>query len=150
MYHTIPKHHYNNQHLSHFQWQLPGSFEFYRSVFGGEFSFISNFGKMPAQEGYKMSEKDKDKIMHVTLPISEETALMGSDTSEHYKKVSLGDNFSISIHTDLKEEADELFAALPQNGKLTMPMENTFWGSYFGMLNDQFEITWIISYETPS
>lgn len=124
------------------------AFEFYRSVFGGEFSFISTFGEMPTQEGYKMSENDTHKIMHVTLPISKETALMGSDTSEHYKKATFGDNFSISIHTDTKEEADRLFKALSENGEKTMPMDNTFWGSYFGMLKDQFSIHWMVSFET--
>ncbi|WP_158856461.1 VOC family protein [Lunatibacter salilacus] len=121
------------------------AFEFYRSVFGGEFSFISTFGDMPSQEGYKMSETDNDKIMHVTLPISKETALMGSDTSEHYEKATVGDNFSISIHTDTKEEADRLYAGLSKNGKQSMPMENTFWNSYFGMLTDQFGINWMVS-----
>lgn len=121
------------------------AFEFYRSVFGGEFSSIRTFGDMPSQEGYKMSETDKNKIMHVTLPISKETALMGSDTSEHYKKATVGDNFSVSIHTDTKEEADRLFVGLSKSGKKSMPMENTFWGSYFGMLTDQFGVNWMVS-----
>ena len=58
---------------------------------------------MPSQEGYKMSETDNDKITHMTLPISNETSLMGSDFSEHYEKATLGDNIFISIHTDAKE-----------------------------------------------
>jgi PhnB protein len=121
------------------------AFEFYRSVFGGEFSSISTFGEMPSHEGYKMSETDNNKIMHVTLPISKETALMGSDTSEHYKKATVGDNFSVSIHTYTKEEADRLFVRLSKNGKQSMHMENTFWGSYFGILTDRFGINWMVS-----
>lgn len=124
------------------------AFEFYRSIFGGEFSSISTFGEMPTQEGYKMSKNDTNKIMHVALPISKETALMGSDTSENYDKATFGDNFSISIQTDTKEEADRLFNALSEKGKKTMPMDHTFWGSYFGMLKDQFGINWMVSFET--
>lgn len=59
------------------------AFDFYKSVFGGEYPYIGTFGEMPPQEGKEMSSEDKDKIMHVSLPISKETMLMGSDTAEN-------------------------------------------------------------------
>jgi len=124
------------------------AFEFYRSVFGGEFSFIGTFGEMPPQEGFEMSEEDKNRIMHVSLPISKETSLMGSDTSENYDKVNFGNNFSVYINADSKEEADRFFTGLASGGKITMPMADVFWGSYFGMLEDKFGINWMVSYDT--
>ncbi len=121
------------------------AFEYYRSVFGGEFSFLGTFGEMPPQEGYEMDDQDKDKIMHVSIPISKETTLMGSDTTENYPKVTMGNNFSISISTDSKEEADLFFRELSKGGSVTMPLAETFWSPYFGMVEDQFGINWMIS-----
>lgn len=123
------------------------AFTFYQSVFGGEFSFVGTFGEMPPQEGMPISDEMKDKIMHISLPISKETAIMGSDTggewSADFKK---GSNFSISISTDSKSKADNFFAKLSEGGKVNMPMNKTFWGDYFGMLEDQFGIKWMISF----
>lgn len=123
------------------------AFTFYQSVFGGEFSFVGTFGEMPPQEGMPISDEMKDKIMHICLPISKETAIMGSDTggewSADFKK---GSNFSISISTDSKSKADNFFAKLSEGGKVNMPMNKTFWGDYFGMLEDQFGINWMISF----
>ena len=93
-----------------------------------------------------MPDADKNKVMHVTLPIGGETILMGSDTMAPWNlDFNAGSNFSISIHTDSKEEADRLFSALSDQGKVMMPMNQTFWGSYFGMLTDQFGISWMIN-----
>ena len=123
------------------------AFTFYQSVFGGEFSFVGTFGEMPPQEGMPISDEMKDKIMHISLPISKETAIMGIDTggewSADFKK---GSNFSISISTDSKSKADNFFAKLSEGGKVNMPMNKTFWGDYFGMLEDQFGIKWMISF----
>ena len=125
------------------------AFNFYKSVFGGEFPYIGKFKDMPPQEGSKpMSEQDDEKIMHVSLPISKETMLMGSDTGGEWAKgFSQGNNFAISITTDSKEEADRLFNELSAGGKATMPMSKTFWGSYFGMFTDKFGINWMVSFD---
>jgi len=125
------------------------AFNFYKSVFGGEYLSINRFSEMPAQEGMPpLADSDKNKIMHVSLPISQETVLMGSDATgqwaAHYKE---GNNFNLSINTDSKKEANRIFAGLSADGKITMPMNDTFWGSYFGMFTDKFGINWMMSVE---
>jgi len=123
------------------------AFNFYKSVFGGEFPYLGRYKDMPAQDGNKIDSKDAEKIMHVSLPVSKETMLMGSDTGgEWAPNFKQGNNFSISITTDTKTEADRLFNGLSSGGKVTMPMNKTFWGDYFGMFTDQFGINWMISF----
>jgi PhnB protein len=123
------------------------AFNFYKSVFGGEFSYIGRFSEMPESDEYKVPEADKNKIMHVGLPIGN-TTLMGSDTGEEWESAFvLGNNFSVSINAETKQEADKLFEALAQGGKITMPIANTFWGDYFGMVADKFGINWMISFK---
>ena len=123
------------------------AFNFYRSVFGGDFSYVGRFKDMPpSPEGKPVSETEGRKIMHISLPISKETALMGSDSSEEFGHATVfGNNFTISINAPGEKEADRLFNELSGGGKATMPMSKTFWGSYFGMLTDKFGIQWMIS-----
>ncbi len=123
------------------------AFEFYKAAFGGDFSYIGTFAEMPPREDNpNLHDSEKDKIMHVSLPISEETALMGSDTSEAFgEPVKTGTNFSVSINTDNKEEAEDLFNKLSEGGKVTMPLEKTFWSPYFGMFTDRFGINWMVN-----
>jgi PhnB protein len=123
------------------------AFNFYKSVFGGEFSYLGRFSEIPKEEGKTLPEADKNRIMHVSLPISKETVLMGSDTSTEYGDVKFGNNFSVSINTESKEEADRLFNSLSESGKITMPMAETFWNAYFGMLEDKFGINWMVNYD---
>ena len=86
--------------------------------------------------------------MHVSLPISGETILMGSDSSESFgQTLNMGDNVSLSINTNSKEEADALFNGLSAGGTVKMPMELTFWGAYFGMFTDKFGIHWMVNYD---
>lgn len=124
------------------------AFNFYKTVFGGEFSYIGRFNEMPPQEGQPpMSKEEGEKIMHVGLPISKETSLMGSDTGGEWAPSFVqGNNFSISVNPDSKAEADRLYQALATDGAATMPMTMQFWGDYFGMLTDRFGINWMISY----
>jgi PhnB protein len=124
------------------------AFNFYKSVFGGEFQVNSKFKDMPPQEGMPPLAKEMENmIMHVSLPISKETVLMGSDTGgEWAPSFQQGNNFSISINTDNKEEADRLFNGLSAGGKVTMPLSDTFWGDYFGMFTDKFGINWMVSH----
>ena len=126
-------------------------FNFYKSVFGGEFPYIGRFGDMPPADGKDVPEADKNKIMHVTLPISQETVLMGSDTGgEWASQFNAGNNISLSINTDSREEADRLFSGLSEGGVVTMPLAETFWGAYFGMWTDKFGINWMVNYDDPA
>lgn len=122
------------------------AFLFYKSVFGGEFPYIGKYKDAPAEEGEKLSEEALNRIMHVSLPIGN-TILMGSDSHPRYGDVGFGDNFSISINTESTDEADRIFKGLSAGGKVEMPMDNTFWGSYFGMFKDKFGINWMVSFD---
>lgn len=122
------------------------AFNFYKSVFGVEFSYIGRFKDAPSEE--PLSESESEKIMHVTLPISDNHVLMGSDTSETHGLVTFGSNFSISINAESKEEATALFDGLSAGGQITMPLQDTFWGAYFGMFVDKFGIQWMVNYDT--
>lgn len=124
------------------------AFGFYKSVFGGEFPYIGTFGEMPPQEGMPpIDEELKDKIMHISLPISQETMLMGSDAGGEWgANFKLGTNYTISISTDTKTEADRIFSELSAGGQITMPLADTFWGDYFGMFIDKFGINWMMSF----
>lgn len=125
------------------------AFNFYKSVFGGEFSYLGTFGNMPPQDGMPaMSADDANKIMHVSLPVSTETILMGSDTGGEWASgYTTGNNFAVSINANSKAEADKLFGGLSADGNVTMPMDKTFWGSYFGMFTDKFGINWMVSFD---
>ncbi len=123
-------------------------FNFYKSVFGGEFAMIMRYKDAPPE--HQMGETDGEKIMHMALPIGEHTILMGSDWPESYGKPIEGTNVSISISAETKEHADKVFNGLSAGGQVVMPMENTFWGSYFGMFNDKFGIHWMVSYDEQS
>lgn len=134
-----------------FDGQCKEAFDFYKVAFGKEFSDVNTFGEMPPQEGApELPEEIKNRIMHISLPISAETILMGSDTMPGMgPSVIIGDNFSISVVVDSKEEADDLFAKLSEDGKVTMPLEVTFWNAYFGMFIDKFGVNWMINYDLP-
>lgn len=128
------------------------AFNFYKSVFGGEFPFLGRYKDMPPSEDCPpVTGDDGEKIMHVSLPISKETVLMGSDVGGQWtEKFNAGNNFAVAIGTDSKAEADRLFAGLSAGGQVTMPMNSTFWGDYFGMFVDKFGISWMVSFaENP-
>ena len=118
-------------------------FNFYKSVFGGEFTTFQRFKDVPSE--LPTSASAGEKIMHVALPISKEVTLMGSDTHESFGAVKMGTNFSLSINTDTKKDTDRIFNALAAGGQITMPLEKTFWGAYFGMLTDKFGIQWMVN-----
>lgn len=124
------------------------AFNHYKSVFGGEFTYVGRFGEMPPQEGQPaMSDNDKNKIMHISLPIGNDTILMGSDTGgEWAPQTVIGNNITMSVNADSKEQADRFFNQLSDGGRQTMPMNQTFWGDYFGMCTDKFQINWMISF----
>lgn len=120
------------------------AFQFYKSVFGGEFQYIGKFKDAPPEDGGEaLSEEDSNRIMHVSLPIGS-AVLMGSDSHPKFGDVGFGDNFSISISAESTEEADKIFGGLTVGGRVDMPMQKTFWSSYFGMLKDKFGVNWMI------
>ncbi len=124
------------------------AFNFYKSVFGGEFPYVGRFGDMPPTENVKMNQGFKNLIMHISLPIGN-SILMGSDTGGEWAPDFVqGNNFSVSVTADSKEEADQIFNGLATGGNITMPQQVTFWGDYFGMLTDKFGVNWMISFNT--
>lgn len=126
------------------------AFNFYKSVFGGEFGDLHRYKDIPSEMpgGGEMSDSDKEKLMHVSLPIGDGNVLMASDIVEAFgKPVTEGNNFSISINAESKEEADRLFNGLSDGGKVKMPLADAFWGAYFGMFQDKFGINWMVNHE---
>lgn len=130
-----------------FDGECKQAFDFYKSILGGDFDYISTFAEMPPMDGMPPIPDDmKDRIMHISLPISKETILMGSDTGgEWAPDHKVGNNFSISINTDSKDKAEKFFSALADGGMVTMPLAKTFWSECYGMLTDKFGINWMVS-----
>jgi PhnB protein len=124
------------------------AFNFYKSVFKTEFAAPMMYIKdMPAQEGMpKLSEKDLNSVMHVALPILGGTVIMGTDMLESMgHKLVVGNNTTINLETDSKEEADRLYAALSEGGSDAAPMRQEFWG-YWGCCLDRFGIRWMFNF----
>ena len=140
-------------HYLNFKGNTEVAFNFYKSVFGGEFLFVMRYSDAPTQEGQPpLSEADRQKIMHISLPINEHTVLMASDISEQFcaqtnKAFTIGTNHYISINLDASEqdEVKRLFDALAVNGTVEMALSPTFWGALYGALTDQFGIQWMIN-----
>ncbi len=134
-----------NPYLS-FPGNTEEAFNFYKSVFGGEFTTLQRFKDTP--EAGKIPEKDKNKIMHVALPIGKGNVLMATDALESMgQKLTPGNNFYISINAESKEETERLFNKLSAGGKIELPLQDTFWGAYFGMFRDKFGIQWMVNYD---
>lgn len=132
-----------------FQGNTEEAFNFYRSVFGGEFSAVMRFKDMPGCDGpdAQISEADGEKIMHISLPIGNSNILMATDALESMgQKLTVGNNHHIHIGVDSKEEADKFFNQLSDGGTVEMPLEDAFWGSYFGITADKFGVKWMIDY----
>jgi len=110
------------------------AFHFYKSVFGGEFSALVRYDSIPAE--YPIPESDKDKIMHMALPLGNGTVLMSSDTLESMgQHLVTGNNFSITIRTESEAETEKLFESLSGGGQVAMPLEKVFWGSHYWLFN---------------
>lgn len=119
------------------------AFNFYRSVFGGEFNGIMRMGDV---EGMDLPEDYKDYIMHISIPLGD-SLLMGSDVIPGMgNPLQSGNNNYIYITADSREEADRLFNGLSAGGEIEMPMEDMFWGDYFGSFKDRFGTYWMIGY----
>jgi PhnB protein len=120
------------------------AFLFYKSVFGTEFS--SPITRMSASGAPDLSQADQNLVMNVALPILGGHVLMGTDAPESMGfTLNKGNNVHINLEPDTLEEAERLFAALSENGKVGMPLEKMMWGAVFGSLTDQYGIQWMIN-----
>ena len=131
-----------------FDGNTEAAFNFYKSVFGGEFDGgISRMSEAPPQKGQlPLSEEDKNLVMHVALPILGGHMLMGTDATEATGfKVKFGNNIYINLQPDTRAETDRLFAALAEGGTVEMPMQEMFWGDYYGSLVDKFGVCWMFA-----
>lgn len=124
------------------------AFLFYKSVFGTEFvGPIMRFGDIPSSPEFPpLSGNDRQLVMHVELPITGGHILMGTDAPESMGfKILMGNNLSINLEPDTRAECEELFRALAEGGKIEHPLQEMFWGSYFGSLVDKFGVKWMFN-----
>lgn len=127
------------------------AFAFYKSVFGGEFIALQRFNEIPTEENGQcepLPENWKSKIAHICLQMSSSIVLLGGDTNPNYGNVDFGQNLHLSVQAESKANADKLYNQLAEDGTITMPITDMFWGDYFGMVTDKFGIRWMISYRT--
>ena len=124
------------------------AFNFYKSVFGGEFSGTpTRFDSIPPMEGMPLlAEEDKNLIMNIQLAITGGHMLMGTDAPESFGfSVNFGNNVHINLQPDTREETKRLFEALSQGGKVTMELQDMFWGDYYGSCTDKFKVQWMFN-----
>jgi uncharacterized glyoxalase superfamily protein PhnB len=122
------------------------AFNFYKSVFGGEFLMVVRFKDNP--EGDRTPEADKDKIMHIALPIGKGNILMATDAiGQMGEKLVEGNNYYLSVNGEGLEETKKVFDALAAGGNVVYPFDKAPWGGYFGQLEDKFGIQWMTSCE---
>lgn len=134
-----------NPHIN-FNGNAEEAFNFYKSVFGGEFVRIMRLKDIASPE-YPVDEKDANKIMHIALPIGQ-NILMGNDIPESMGRVNENENRSkISVSAESREEADRIFSGLSAGGSIEVPISDSPWGSYFGMFRDKFGIEWMVDFD---
>jgi PhnB protein len=132
-----------------FEGNAEEAFDFYKKVFGGEFSSAVRFTDFPV-EGMEVPKADENKMMHISLPIGDDAILMASDTLPAFgQKLVQGNNVYVSLHPTSKEEADRLFNALSQGGDVEMPIADQAWGDYYGAFKDKFGVQWMVNYSPP-
>ena len=134
-----------NPHIN-FNGNAEEAFNFYKSVFGGEFAKIMRFKDLSSAE-FPVAEKEANKIMHIALPIGK-NILMANDVPESMGRVNENENRSkIAVSTESREEADRIFNGLSVGGQVEMPLTDSPWGSYFGMFRDKYGIEWMIDFD---
>ena len=133
-----------NPHIN-FNGNAEEAFNFYKSVFGGEFTKLTRFKDLSIPE-FPVAENEANKIMHIALPIGN-NILIANDVPEFMGRVNENENRSkIAITAESKEEADKLFNGLSTGGNIEMAIGDSPWGSYFGMFRDKFGIEWIVDF----
>ncbi len=133
-----------NPHIN-FNGNAEEAFNFYKSVFGGEFAKLIRFKDLASAE-FPVTDHEANKIMHIALPIGD-NMLMANDVPEVLGRTNENEHRSkIVIHADNKEEADKLFHGLSEDGHIEMPLADSPWGSYFGMFRDKYGIEWMVEY----
>jgi PhnB protein len=131
----------------HFNGNAEEAFAFYKSVFGGDFAMVMRFKDLTF-EGSIATDEEANKIMHIALPIGKHNILMGSDTPAALGTHNENETRSkISISAESKAEADQLFNGLSAGGQVEMPIQDSPWGSYFGMFRDKFGIEWMVDFD---
>ncbi len=131
----------------YFKGSCEAAFNFYKSIFKKEFQYIGRYIDIPSQirEKYYPYCKD-DQIMHITLPIGKETMLMGADLIQSDNdEEDIKKGFSLSIHTNSKDEAQQIFIELSKEGHIIVPISEQFWGSYYGLCVDKFGVSWKVN-----
>lgn len=137
-----------NPHIN-FNGNAEEAFNFYKSVFGGEFATIVRLKDLSSPE-FPVAENDANKIIHIALPIGK-NILMANDVPESMGLVNENENRSkISISAESREEADKLFNGLSVGGNIEVPIGDSPWGSYFGMFRDKFGIEWMVDFQNRS
>lgn len=127
------------------------AFRFYEKALGGKLTEFHRFGAMPAQEGFELTPAQKNLVMHVGLELPGGQNIMASDVIAGMGPSRVeGNNISISLHPDSRQDADRFFNALAEGGRITMPIADQFWGDYFGSLTDRFGINWMVNYSAPA
>ena len=133
-----------NPHIN-FNGNAQEAFNFYKSVFGGEYAQVVRFKEMSSPE-FPIAEKEANKIMHIALPIGK-NLLMGNDVPESMGRTNENENRSkISISAESRDEADKLFYGLSAGGQIEFPMGDSPWGSYFGSFRDKYGIEWMVDF----
>lgn len=134
-----------NPHIN-FNGNAEEAFNFYKSVFGGDFSKIIRFKDLSNGE-FPVAEHEANKIMHIALPIGN-SILMANDVPEILGRTNENENRSkIVIRAESKEEADKLFNGLSAGGQIEMPISDSPWGTYFGMFRDKYGIEWMLDFD---
>ena len=134
-----------NPHIN-FNGNAEEAFNFYKSVFGGEFTKIIRFKELSSPE-FPLSVNDTNKIMYIELPIGK-NILIANDVPDSMGRTNENENRSkISISAESKEEADKLFNGLSEAGKIEIPISDSPWGTYFGMFRDKYGIEWIVDFD---
>jgi PhnB protein len=134
-----------NPHIN-FNGNAEEAFNFYRSVFGGEFTKIIRFKDLASAE-FPVAEHEANKIMLIALPIGK-SVLKANDVPEILGRTNENENpIKIVISAESKEEADQLFNGLSAGGQVEMPIDDSPWSTYFGMFRDKYGIEWIVEFD---
>ncbi|RZJ87011.1 MAG: VOC family protein, partial [Chryseobacterium sp.] len=123
------------------------AFQFYKSVFGGEFAKLIRFKEI-ASDDFPVPENEADKMMHISLSIGRNNVLIGNDVPEIMGKTNENENRSkIAINAESREEADQIFNGLSAGGDVEGPIDDTPWSTYAGMFRDKYGIEWIVEFD---